>query len=525
MNQDEKVIKETRLTPIFKKWGTINLRLLFLGPLALIIGIVVFILSQILYEYTNREVQNDVIHTRALVQDFYRESILYDAKALQAVVNTLRQDDKLVKAFIQADRAKLLYRATPIFKDIKRDFSISHLYFTDVDKVNILRVHTPSRYGDIIKRITMDNSVKSGVISYGVELGPLGTFTLRVVSPWYDDTTHKLIGYVEIGMEITHIILKLQQFFNIQTFTLINKEFLKQDKWEVGMSALGRTPNWNRFENVVTTGDSINKIPHYLSKMIMENKFATNDTFLNYTHKNFSYRISSLPLKDASRRAIAKMILITDVSNEEKAAQDTVNIGVLTALIGGFILFTFFYFLVGRIEDNENALHKLAMHDGLTGLYNHKFFYHLLTNELIRSQRYKCNTSLLLLDIDHFKKVNDTYGHVSGDMVLKEISNRLLDRVRATDAVCRYGGEEIVIILPDTTIDRARNLAEELRTIIEKKSFEVENEQHISITTSIGISVSPENSQEPAILVSYADKALYQAKNNGRNRVCTYGDD
>ena len=114
-------------------------------------------------------------------------------------------------ALAQRDRDMLLKHATPLFKDIRRDYKITHFYFTGIDRVNLLRVHAPLRYGDTIDRITTLQAEHSGTVAYGVELGPLGTFTLRLVSPWYDPKTNKLIGYVELGMEIDQIIHKLEK--------------------------------------------------------------------------------------------------------------------------------------------------------------------------------------------------------------------------------------------------------------------------------------------------------------------------
>ena len=231
-------------------------------------------------------------------------------------------------------------------------------------------------------------------------------------------------------------------------------------------------------------------------------------------------------MHNAGGIAVAEMILLTDVSKEEKIARKTLYEGIIIVFVAGAILFAFFYWLIGqigqRIEQNEKKLHDIATHDGLTGLYNHKFFYTLLENEIIRAERYQHHTSLLLLDIDHFKNVNDTYGHRSGDMILSGLSKRLMSRIRTTDSVCRYGGEEITIILPETDIMIAKQIAENLRVLIEHEPFEIEDNQHIKVTVSIGVSVYPQHATKASTLVSVADTALYKAKENGRNCVCVY---
>ena len=129
---------------------------------------------------------------------------------------------------------------------------------------------------------------------------------------------------------------------------------------------------------------------------------------------------------------------------------------------------------------------------------------------------------MLLIDIDHFKNVNDTYGHRAGDTILRELSQRLMTRARSTDYVCRYGGEEIAVILIETNITEAQVLAEELRIIIEKEPFQIENGQDVSITVSIGVSAYNEEAKNASTIVSNADSALYRAKESGRNQVCVF---
>ena len=292
------------------------------------------------------------------------------------------------------------------------------------------------------------------------------------------------------------------------------------------MHALGRTPNWNRFAKNVSSEQSMYKFPASLSENLINGELITNNGIIDVMYKELPHRVTSIPLEDAGGRTVAQMILLTDVSQEERVARDTVYVGIITALVAGSALFIFFYWLVGkigkRIEHNEKELRDIATHDGLTGLYNHKFFYTLLEDEIARASRYKKRISLLLLDIDFFKKVNDTYGHRSGDMILSELSKLLMNRVRVTDSVCRYGGEEMTIILSETDIQTAKVIAEDIRSLVEQEAFEIEDGKNINITVSIGISTYSEELKEASTLVSGADTALYEAKESGRNRICEF---
>ncbi|MHB0975328.1 MAG: diguanylate cyclase [Thiobacillus sp.] len=178
--------------------------------------------------------------------------------------------------------------------------------------------------------------------------------------------------------------------------------------------------------------------------------------------------------------------------------------------------------MAGRIEADQAALAELASRDGLTGLYNHRTFYVLLGDELARAKRFQRPVSLLLLDIDHFKRVNDTHGHLAGDAALRELCELLRREARAVDRVCRYGGEEITLILPETDIEAAVRLAERLRAAVEAQAFDVGTGTPPHLTVSIGAASWPAHADNAQALVAAADAALYAAKRGGRNRVARY---
>lgn len=167
----------------------------------------------------------------------------------------------------------------------------------------------------------------------------------------------------------------------------------------------------------------------------------------------------------------------------------------------------------------ENAqLYTLAISDGLTNLYVQRYFTLRLDDEIKRAKRYQHRVSLLMMDIDHFKSVNDSYGHLTGNKVLVEIAEILKKTTRGIDLLSRYGGEEFAVLMPETDRDSALVLAERLRKIIAEKIVKLK-ESKVSVTISIGIATFPEDASTSFDLIDYADTMLYQAKENGRNRV------
>ena len=174
----------------------------------------------------------------------------------------------------------------------------------------------------------------------------------------------------------------------------------------------------------------------------------------------------------------------------------------------------------------DNAkLYELATKDGMTKLYIYRHFCTLLENEIRRCERYKRNISLLMLDIDNFKHVNDTYGHLMGDNILRRISNILQQTVRNIDIPARYGGEEFVVILPETNKDDACIIAERIRKSISQIVVVVNDKISISPTVSIGIAQYTTDGKDPKELINAADTALYHSKHNGKNCVSIYEKD
>jgi diguanylate cyclase (GGDEF)-like protein len=175
----------------------------------------------------------------------------------------------------------------------------------------------------------------------------------------------------------------------------------------------------------------------------------------------------------------------------------------------------------------ENAsLHQktkeLTIVDELTGIYNYRFFIEKLSQEIKRAERYKQTLSLLMIDIDWFKRYNDAYGHLFGNKVLKELAQRIKDSVRDVDVVSRYGGEEFAVILPQTSRKDARLVGERIRRHVDSTDFEVEEGGlMVKVTVSLGVATYPENGTTPEQLIEKVDQALYSAKGKGKNMVCT----
>ena len=173
-----------------------------------------------------------------------------------------------------------------------------------------------------------------------------------------------------------------------------------------------------------------------------------------------------------------------------------------------------------NLERNQTKLAELAIRDSLTGLYNRREFERLLNDEIHRFRRHGHSVSLMMLDIDHLKQINDRYGHQIGDDAIRRVTDMITNECRTGDVIARYGGEELAVILPETGAESAYALAERICHVIAEFPVMISPKEAIPITVSIGTATVPDNAHSARDLVTSADLALYEAKKSGRNCAC-----
>lgn len=508
---------------------TEHLRLTFLLPLCLAFTAIVLLLVLIAYADLRGEVDGRVARLKASLLKHYQSSVYQHTLGLQSFIEMLKKDEVLRIAIERKDRDALLKESKPIFDSLRKISGVTHLYFTGVDRVNLLRVHEPGRHGDVIDRPSMLEAERTGMQAHGVELGTLGILSLRVVEPVYAAGERRhLVGYLELGMELEHTLKEVREVQNVQGYLLIRKQFIQREPWESGMRLLGRTPDWDRFRDFVTTSsreDIPEMQPQYTGGEAPVDSLPTFTDILLGRHAYF--HTFSIPLHDSIGRDIGLRVIRMDISDNVGRIRGLILVGGLIMLAIGGVLFVFFSRLTSKVgkqlEDRSGRLIELAELDDLTKLFNKRTFNVLLEKEAARAKRNSTPVSLIMLDIDHFKRINDTYGHVAGDRVIAETSRVIVGHIRDMDSACRYGGEEISVILTETDPEGAVHMAERIRRAIEEHRFDIGQRQNINVTVSIGVASLPPQETSIERLVEDADKALYEAKKGGRNRVCGGG--
>ena len=505
-----------------------SLKIAVLLPLSVLLIFIMGILVTTTYLEKGHDVEEEGTKIKFSIQLLYEKGILDHAKILAAETKSILQNESIATAMSHHDRQRLMELSSRAFTDIRGRYGITHWYYHGKDRINLLRVHQPKRFGDSINRHTMLEAERLGAESFGMEIGPLGTYTLRYVHPWYvrdSSGSPTLIGYVELGLEIGQLFNEVDRLLDIKTLIFIEKSLLNRKLWEEGMKAFGMNSDWDRLPNLANASYFQDQIPAPLFDQLFSGRSFIDNTPFDIGFGKAYYRAIPISLKDVRKEHVGYAVALMDTTAESIRTRNNLFVSLFIILIVGLALFTFFYLLLGKTEkrlvEADNLLRQLATHDGLTGLLNHRMFQIQLKDESQRATRYGKQLTMLMIDIDFFKQVNDKHGHHIGDFVLKRISKLIVDQCRNIDTACRYGGEEIAVLLPETPLEEGLHAAERIRLHVESDDFKGSGIDGLKVTVSIGISAFPSHAETPEELSQSADKALYLAKESGRNRAVT----
>ncbi len=300
-----------------------------------------------------------------------------------------------------------------------------------------------------------------------------------------------------------------------------NKDAFKTNKEKFNHIIVEISVSEEKIHNILKLYEINRKLSHILNSTELLQIFPEE---LSRIEEIKNVTIQEIPLEDETEQ-IKKEILrdanILHFKIKSKEKEWDLNMECSEPLLQSQFpyLMAQFKLLLDRAQMYQQ-LQKISITDSLTLLPNKKHFLDRLEEEFSRSTKFDLSLTFLMIDIDHFKHHNDTYGHLVGDEILRIISQIIRDNIREIDLPGRFGGEEFSVFFPETSKSQALPVAERLRTEIEKSDFRVYDEK-INLTVSIGVASSPEDTKNLDRLIEKADQALYKAKKSGRNQVCT----
>jgi len=325
----------------------IKLKILLPMGLGLLIFLALYIAST--FWYLDREIKRD-LNQRIDDINFSFESLLDQRAQIMLVqLEQLAESAELQQLMLQQDREQLLKASQTTFRRLLVHLHISHFYFHNPDKTVFLRVHNPDRHSDLISRYSLRQAATSQKPAYGIELGPLGTFTLRTVIPWYQGD--RLLGYLELGEEIE---LLINNFFQLKDTVLvhtISKKYLDREKWTVGMQMLDKDPSdWDLLEDrIVIQSSQPELLPKIVEVLQLQND-SSNDSFrIDHADKNYQGQLQ--PLLDSAGHRVGDFIVLRDVTTTLEEYWSTVYVfsGLCLLSACGFLFFT--SALIGRTEN------------------------------------------------------------------------------------------------------------------------------------------------------------------------------
>jgi len=338
--------------------GGDRVRARILYPFALVILFVVgaFLIAAYLFE--GREHEKNLTESAASVERLFRQGLENDAAMMQAALTVITRDENIKKAYISGDRRVLLKLVWPLFNNLRKNNRVSHFYFTGPDRVNFLRVHKPDEYGDTIDRISTLRAAEARVPARGIELGPLGTFTLRVVLPWYDGET--LIGFLELGEEIDHITDEVHRILGADLLVLVYERFLGLKQWEKGKKMLGHKEDLPRFGDTVVVGRAMDKIPDALAALLERGGHSAKEP-LRAVEGGRDLYVTFLPLNDISGREVGDFIVVRDVTGAQAGYRDAMTLTAIISVMAGGFVFAIFYVILGKVEHDYRRQRKIEL--------------------------------------------------------------------------------------------------------------------------------------------------------------------
>jgi len=399
-----------------------------LVPFTLVLMFVIAAFLGAAYLFQNSSQQEALEQNASEVEQLLRLQTEKDAGMMHAAIEALTNDPVLREAMRRGDKNTLLERVRPLYEHLRTEGHITHIYFTRSDRMNLLRVHEPERSGDIIDRVTMIEAAANGKEAYGIELGVLGTLTLRTVLPWRDPSG-ELLGFVEMGKDISEMAEEMHRILGVDLLLLVPKSLLDQPHWNEGQRMLGHDGKWDQFPTSVAVAQTMTPIPQGIIALASEDSHTHKAVISTEAGRKVLYA-AFLPLTDVAERQIGDIVVIRDVTAIQQSFRHSMALIAALSILAGVVVFFLFLAVLTGVENTYRKKREIE----------HQFL--LLTSEHER-----------IIQIEKLSEVGKTIGEIAhqlnnplvGVINLAQLAERSIDDPERTLSLLndiRQAGED-----------------------------------------------------------------------------------
>ena len=332
-----------------------SIKAAFLRAFGLALLVIMGVFATAIYMAEAKVRDRDLAERAPAVAALFAVKLGKDSALMHAVGHAMMGNAAIAQAFRERNRQALEDHGRELFEILRTDHRITHLYFDLPDRVNLYRFHSPDRYGDKIDRATMLQAHSRSEPVNGLELGPLGTLTLRMVMPWWQGRQH--LGYIEVGEEVEHLISEVSATLAVDLAVLVNKRYLAEPQWQQGQDMMNRQGEWSRFASHVVQAQTMTALPAALDETVVARLLAGQA--VKFKDQGRSLHAALAPLDDAAGHHIGELLLIRDISDLEATFNGYMAVVILLSLGVAAGVFGVFYVALERVDKDYQRQHEL----------------------------------------------------------------------------------------------------------------------------------------------------------------------
>lgn len=336
-----------------------RVRAAFMWPFAMVLASILTAFAVASYLLEVRVRDQALAERVAAVRASLQQKIAKDADLMQASLYTLMANNAVRQSLLQQDRAALLREVGGLFETLRDQHRVTHLYFNNADMVNVVRIHSPQHHGDTIERLSATLARTTRAPVHGLELGPLGTLTLRLVMPWLANARADapVIGYLEMGEEIGYVVDEIKDSLAVDALVLVDKRFIVHRQWQYGQELLKRQGQWEQFDNRVLVAQTTAQFPPELSASVLERLRAGHTEVVDASGRVL--HLAMMALSDVAGQRIGDLVVMRDITALQQTFVQSMVSVIGLSLAAGLGVLALFYVALGRVERDYQRQHDL----------------------------------------------------------------------------------------------------------------------------------------------------------------------